>query len=198
MPNERARDRRVQRTHDLLHGALASLIHEKDYDAIVVKEILARANVGRSTFYTHFRDKDELLVRAIHDIVRAGDTAPPPRPAQRAEWLLRFSLPVLEHIARFTQNGHPSDVHGQSVLHERLRRVLAELIAGDIRRTGLHDRAEDGDGVPSALLAEHVASTFVLVLNWWVERGGALSAAAANDVFRALTLPTLTTTRPSL
>ena len=61
MPRVRSTDRRVQKTQDLLHGALASLIHEKSYDAIVVKEILARANVGRSTFYTHFRDKDELL-----------------------------------------------------------------------------------------------------------------------------------------
>ena len=57
-------DRRIQKTKNLLHQALGSLIREKPYDAIVVKEILDRANVGRSTFYTHFRDKDELLVKA--------------------------------------------------------------------------------------------------------------------------------------
>jgi len=56
-------DRRIQKTKNLLHQALGSLIREKPYDAIVVKEILDRANVGRSTFYTHFRDKDELLVK---------------------------------------------------------------------------------------------------------------------------------------
>src|SRR5215469_931964 len=51
------KDRRVQRTRDLLHEALGSLIREKPYDEIAVKEILDRANVGRSTFYLHFRTR---------------------------------------------------------------------------------------------------------------------------------------------
>jgi hypothetical protein len=52
VPEKRVQDRRIQKTQRLLHEALFSLIHEKSYDAIVVKEILDRANVGRSTFYT--------------------------------------------------------------------------------------------------------------------------------------------------
>ena len=54
-------DRRVQRTRRLLHKALMSLILEKKYESITVQEILDRADVGRSTFYMHFQDKDELL-----------------------------------------------------------------------------------------------------------------------------------------
>lgn len=64
-----AEDRRIQKTLKLLREALVSLIAEKPYDSIVVKEILDRANVGRSTFYTHFRDKDELLSSGIHDML---------------------------------------------------------------------------------------------------------------------------------
>lgn len=192
MRKERSRDRRVQRTHDLLHGALASLIHEKPYDAIVIKEILARANVGRSTFYTHFRDKDELLVRAIRDMMRAGDSTLPATRSERAEWLLRFSAPVLEHIDGFRRAApHSAHVRGQPVVHERLRQVLTQLIAEDMQRADVHDRRGKRDGVPLSFLAEHIASTFVLLLNWWVERGATLSAAEVNDVFRAVILPTL-------
>ncbi len=68
---KRVKDRRIQKTQKLLHEALVSLMHEKSYDSIVVKEILNRANVGRSTFYTHFRDKDELLVSGIHEMLRS-------------------------------------------------------------------------------------------------------------------------------
>jgi len=57
---EQVKDRRIQKTKSLLHEALGSLIREKPYDAIVVQEILDRANVGRSTFYMHFSDKDDL------------------------------------------------------------------------------------------------------------------------------------------
>lgn len=58
---QNAADRRVGRTHQLLFDALLELVQEKRYDKITVQEILDRANVGRSTFYAHFRDKDDLL-----------------------------------------------------------------------------------------------------------------------------------------
>jgi len=57
----RKEDRRVRRTRELLHKALISLALEKNYDSITVQEVLDRADVGRSTFYTHFQSMDELL-----------------------------------------------------------------------------------------------------------------------------------------
>ena len=69
MPTGKMVDRRVARTKKALLDALHSLISEKDYDSIVVKEILDRADVGRSAFYTHFSDKDDLLAHGIQDIV---------------------------------------------------------------------------------------------------------------------------------
>ena len=83
------KDRRIQKTRDLLHRSLAALIHEKPYDSISVKEILDRANVGRSTFYTHFSDKDELLVSSIHDLLRSIQTAKPPSSAKRSRTTLK-------------------------------------------------------------------------------------------------------------
>ena len=52
----KAEDRRVRRTRTLLLTALLDLIVEKGYDEVTVQEIVDRANVGRSTFYTHFLD----------------------------------------------------------------------------------------------------------------------------------------------
>ncbi len=57
----RKEDRRVRRTRESLHKALISLALEKNYDSITVQEVLDRADVGRSTFYTHFQSMDELL-----------------------------------------------------------------------------------------------------------------------------------------
>jgi AcrR family transcriptional regulator len=55
-------DRRSQRTRHLLSEALVSLIREKGYDTITVSDLIDRANIGRSTFYSHYRDKDDLFV----------------------------------------------------------------------------------------------------------------------------------------
>ncbi|HEY9427787.1 MAG TPA: TetR/AcrR family transcriptional regulator [Gemmatimonadaceae bacterium] len=192
MPRVRSTDRRVQKTQDLLHGALASLIHEKSYDAIVVKEILARANVGRSTFYTHFRDKDELLDSGIRDMLRASATAAPMRSTGSADRILRFSLPILEHIERYRDaSDSPVDAKKLAVVHEHLEQVLVELIVDDLKRAGQCHR-ESEFSVPCDLLARHVASTFLLVLSWWVEFGQPLQSRKVNDLFRALILPAVT------
>ena len=55
------KDARVNRTHQRLGQALVQLIRDKPMDDITVQEVLDRAGVGRSTFYLHFRDKDDLL-----------------------------------------------------------------------------------------------------------------------------------------
>src|SRR4029453_18388205 len=61
-------DRRGRRTRELLRRALLSLVQEQGYERITVQDILDRADVGRSTFYAHYRDKDDLLLSGFEDI----------------------------------------------------------------------------------------------------------------------------------
>lgn len=190
-PEKRATDRRIQKTQKLLHDALMSLVREKPYDDIVVKEILDRANVGRSTFYTHFNDKDELLASSMQDLLRTVQTAELPASGTRQERIIRFSLPVFEHIHRHREAGAAGmGARGRAVLHERLQKVLAGLIADDVRKA-LQSRRKAARQIPPELLAQYVASTFVLVLNWWVESKSAMRPKDVDGLFRALTLPTL-------
>ena len=189
------KDRRVRRTEGLLHAALASLIHEKSYDAIVVKEILARADVGRSTFYSHFRDKDELLVSGIREMVVRGSAggAAGAGSASPYDRLLRFSLPVFEHIERHRVTcDAATSAREQAVVHDHLQRVIAELVLADLRRLSRGEPPHAATpAVPPELLARHVAATYVLVLEWWVESDHPLPARQADERFRALVLPVL-------
>lgn len=156
-----------------------------------MQEILDRANVGRSTFYMHFRDKDELLASGIYDMLRGLHAAELPMPGKKHERVIRFSLPVFEHIHRHRQVGAPGmGVRGRAILHERLQHVPAELIADDIAKVR-HGRRKSDRQLPAELIVHYIASTFVLVLNWWVESDSLLSAPEVNDLFRALTIPTL-------
>jgi len=191
MSHERSRDRRAERTERLLREALATLIHEKPYDAIAVKEILARADVGRSTFYAHFRDKDELLASCVHDVFGAANEAGRSTPTTRRERALGFSRRVLEFHERHRGTVGSMDADTRAVLHERLERLLAARIADDMRAD---DRRRDASPVlPPDLLARHVASTFGLVLGWWLESGDAVTPRDADARFRALVAPALDT-----
>jgi len=64
-------DRRVQRTRQLLDDALMVLIVEKGYETITVQNIIDRANLGRSTFYAHYQDKEDLLRSGMEELVHS-------------------------------------------------------------------------------------------------------------------------------
>jgi AcrR family transcriptional regulator len=60
--NEDKVDRRVRRTRDCLGDALVALMQEQPFDSITVQDVLDRAGVGRSTFYVHYKDKNDLFL----------------------------------------------------------------------------------------------------------------------------------------
>lgn len=188
-------DRRVGKTVGLLHQALGELIREKPYDEIVVKEILDRANVGRSTFYLHYRDKDDLLASAIHRLLESVRVPIELQPiAGRDERIIAFSLPIFEHIHQHRQRAAAMmGARGRAIIHERLQRVVAERIARELREH-FPEHKRSANRIPVDLLEQFLASTFTLVLNWWVERQDPLPPKDAQALFRALSLPSLTAT----
>jgi len=189
-------DRRVARTQKMLREALHSLIREKDYDAIVVKEILDRADVGRSAFYTHFRDKDELLASSLQDLLLSVPPARAKSGAEPVDSILWFSLPVLQHVSlHHASGGFKVGPRGRAVLHGHLEKVLAGLILERARRNFAAPRNTDAE-IPLDLFAHYLASTFVLVLDWWVDTGAKPSPEEVNEQFRALVTPTLNNRNP--
>ncbi len=189
MITTRTTDRRAQKTEALLRNALAELVREKPYDDIVVKEILHRANVGRSTFYTHFSHKDDLLRSCIGEILRpAHGVAREGADARSPGRLLWFSLPVLVHVERHRDGRDTvAGVRDGRALHDHLRHAIAELVESDVR-AALH-RSETHP--PADLLVAWIASTFVMVLDWWLEMAPALPAREVDGRFRALVEPAL-------
>src|SRR5580704_10701838 len=67
-------DERIRRTHQRLGSAMVALIQEKPIDDVTVQEVLDRASVGRSTFYLHFRDKNDLLLSQLEEFLEMMST----------------------------------------------------------------------------------------------------------------------------
>ena len=192
MHDQRTKDRRIRKTQALLREALAALIREKPYDEIIVKEILGRANVGRSTFYTHFRDKDELLLSGIQDMLRSAQPAGGGRaPARSYQSIVWFSLPIFQHIEQHRRTGEATmGTRGRRAMHEHLQHAVSELIEDEVRASLRRSRRTAGRASPE-LLVQWIASTFVVVLNWWVESDTPLPAREADGLFRGLIEPSL-------
>lgn len=54
-------DRRQLKTREAVYRAFTSLLESKTYSSITIQDIIDEANIGRSTFYSHFQTKEDLL-----------------------------------------------------------------------------------------------------------------------------------------
>ena len=105
--------------------------------------------------------------------------------------MLWFSLPIFEHIERHRRAGPAAVGPAQPrVVHQHLQAAIAELI-GDPVRTALQRAGRSESQVSPELLVRWIASTLVLVLNWWVESDSPLSGRDADRLFRGLIQPAL-------
>lgn len=188
----RATDRRIQRTRKLLQDALHAAMIEKGYEATTVRDVIDRANVGRSTFYAHFADKGMLLASSVEDLRallrQKQQDARSARDGASAGGL-GFSLVMLEHARGHLQLYHA--IVGRdsgAFVTKRIHRVIAELVYDDLV-------ALDFSGAPARrdLAAEYVAGAFMAVLTWWLEHGAEQSPQEVDAIFRRLVLYGLTT-----
>ena len=183
----RKTDRRVARTREALSGALISLMGEKKYDAITVEEILGRANVGRSTFYLHFRDKDALLSHGFQNLNQALHATMPGVAGSGAyESILGFAPWMFQH-AHEHRVLYRSLVgtEGLTVFSRNMEETLGQILK---RQTQLYKR-KAGSEVPLELLVHFLLEAFLSTLSWWLKRKPTIPPEALHSMFRSLTEP---------
>jgi len=134
-----ATDRRIERTRQAVTGAFNAMILEgRRYDRIRVADLIARAGVGRSTFYEHYRGKDDVLAETIRYpfamLAAAVD----------ADVKVSTLRDVLAHF-------HENRVHGKAIFMGTARRRIARVLASMIEaRLRLRAQA-NGVAAPAAL-----------------------------------------------
>lgn len=179
-------DRRVRRTRELLRGALISLILEKGYERVTVQEIIDRADVGRSTFYAHFRDKEDLLFYGLEEL-RTALLRPRTAGAAGEQPAGSPTLAVFEHFAEHQQVWRAMvGRRGAEIFMRQLHRVLSELLRGQLRT-----RAPEGETqVPLEAVVEFATSALIgLGARWWLDTGQSYSPPEADRMYRRLTEP---------
>jgi AcrR family transcriptional regulator len=177
-------DRRTSRTRRALRKALIELIMEKRYDAITVQNVIDRADVGRSTFYAHFRDKEDLFLSDWEALLEGF--------VQHIEWQSPNGriVPVRELFSHVQEFHHFYQAlvrsrkttwlfkTGQSYLAKSLEAELTALLA-------------DGPqpSVPLPILSNYLASEILTLLKWWLDHNMPYPPARMDEIFHALVMP---------
>jgi len=177
-------DRRVRRTRELLRSALLSLIQEKGYERITVQDILDRADVGRSTFYAHYRDKDELLQSGFEDVRAALAAETQPQASGSKGAFLQPTIALFEHVDGHRHLWRSLTRKGGTDLIVRIMRGSAEDLVRAHFRVQFPDADPDDPAYEAAI--QFVVGALMSVLVWWLESEAPSSAGEMHATFQRL------------
>jgi len=176
-------DRRSERTRQLIAHALITLMLEKSYNAITVQDIVERANVGRSTFYAHYADKDTLLSSELERLVRQlNHNIRHDNPDDHA---LLPSLELFRHIQQNYQLYKAFAVWGRDLDFpaRTLQIHLSASIEQQLESFG-HSLS-----TPLPIVATYLAGAFLTLLKWWLDNNMVYSPERMDEMFRQLVMP---------
>ena len=188
MRTKKGSDRRTQRTRRRLSGALVELVEEKRFDDITVQNVIERADVGRATFYSHFRDKEDLFDQQWEQFNLML--------AQKIDWD-KAGKDSFVPVASFFQ--HLQEVQPFYRGLVRSRKIDAifksgiEYLTHHIE-TALNQRLKLGArpvDVPIPILSNYLASEFFALLKWWLDAGMPYPPESMDKIFHNLVNPTL-------
>jgi AcrR family transcriptional regulator len=181
-------DRRVRRTRTALVEAFLGLVVERGYERITIQDILDRADVGRSTFYAHYRDKEALLVSCFDGLgaelvtdLDALTSGPPSIALFRHAYRNR---PIYRALC-----GRP----GGTVVQRHLHAIVTAALRAHLQP----QLAAAGSRIPVEAMAEFHASALIGLLIWWVGRDFTGGPDAIADLYGALAGPGILAVRPA-
>jgi AcrR family transcriptional regulator len=179
-------DRRSQRTRRQISAALVELMLEMRYDDITVQDIIDRANIGRSTFYAHYLDKDDLLVS---DFTRMLDAL-----REHIEATESGNGFVSPGVALFFQHVHDHSrlyralvrSGGLELLYKKGHEHLRSNIAGHLRAYIPADRSP---APPLQLVADYAAGALLTMMKWWLDNDMPYTPEQMDALFQQLVAP---------
>jgi AcrR family transcriptional regulator len=180
--SQKKTDARVRRTRDALGDALVALMQEKPFETITVQDVLDRAQVSRSTFYSHYSDKDDLLMSDAEEFFESISMALSVH-GDKSDRV----FPVREFFV------HLSDVQPffKALVKSGKYQENMELARGHFAR-GIERRLSElprGKSIPpnqlSAIAFTH-AGALLSLLTWWLDRGMRESPAEMDELFHRM------------
>jgi AcrR family transcriptional regulator len=183
-------DARTERTYRALSGAMVDLLRTQEFDAITIQDLLDRAGVGRSTFYSHFRNKDDFLLTDLERMLSLLEVH-----FNRTVGTSRRVAPVAELFAHFGQSRDFADALARSGRMEIVLDIASGHLARIIERR-LGELGVTPRGLPASAAARVFGSMAMELAKWWIGRTSSFTARDMDDQFHDLVWRGLGATSP--
>ena len=177
-------DRRSQRTQRMVNSAMMELLFEKHYDTITIQDILDRAGIGRSTFYAHYFDKEDVLTSIMEQMLEMFSQQFSQRDGGQG---IVPSLELFQHVQENYQ-------YFQAMLRGHTGEMLWELAQNALSRTieqalSTASAEKPPPSVPVAMISQYLAGSFLSLLKWWLKAEMPHTPEQMESIFQQLALP---------
>jgi AcrR family transcriptional regulator len=184
-----SKDRRFLRTRRMIQQALTDLMHAKPYEDITVQDIIDSADIGRSTFYAHYPDKEdaakEILEQMMGSITRGVKTetgeGPPAFPIAEMFRHLRDQTSKVG-VWQSTRGRDYLFSVGQMYWNRRIERELKAHAAGG-----------GAPKVPYPVMAQMLTGAATALLTWWMKNKMPYSPEEMQAMFDWMMMPGIRT-----
>ena len=166
-------DRRQQKTREAIFNAFTELLSNKRYHQITVGEIIEKANIGRATFYAHFETKDFLLKELCEDLFcHIFDATGEGSENHRHIFVCDTPSFVVPHLLQHLQKNDNRILdllacENNELFLQYFKENLKNLIS---KRPHLFYK-EKPKGISDDYWINHVVTTFVETVRWWLSSG---------------------------
>ena len=156
----RTQDRRITKTRKAIYAAFLQLLNQKNFETITVQEIIDLADVGRSTFYSHYESKelllDELCRYLFHHLFEREENI-----NIEAYWTHIF-LHVKKNQDHVTSLLFSKNDYFLRQLQKELEHHVYPMVAEDLQVSY--------PNIPSSFLKHFVVTNFIETLTWWLKK----------------------------
>ncbi len=186
-------DRRQKRTREAIFSAFTELLSEKSYEHISVQEIIDAANIGRTTFYAHFETKEYLLRDLCEELFGHIIGTAMGLPQGQYHCTCGSSTDsVFLHLLRHLQE---NDRNILELLNSQNNEIFLSYFKSGLRKLIVAQYAHRGllkhSLLPEDYLVNHISSSFVDTVVWWLSRGMKESPEQLAEYFLATVEPIL-------
>lgn len=174
-------------TAERMDEALLSLLLEKDFERITIKDVCARAGVNRSTFYLHYENTADLLAEAVELVNRRFSSGTPDRDAAaiaaapREELYFITDRWLLPYLGFVRENRYIyKAIHSQMAVfgaERAYREFFRDIFSPVLSRFGVAEERHE-------YIMTFYRHGLVAVLMKWVEGGCAESVEEIADVIK--------------
>jgi AcrR family transcriptional regulator len=178
-------DRRTRRTQSNLTHAMVDLVAQRSFDDFTVQELIDRADVGRSTFYSHFRGKEDLFRTSWEGFIRLlADKIDWQKAGKNSFMPVTFLFDHLKDVQPFYRGlvrSGKTDALFRTGIDQLSEKIAAALQA----------RAKGLITIPIPILSNYLASELFMLLQWWLDERMPYPPQRMDEIYHRLVNPTI-------